>query len=303
MKTLNFEVRLAGWMLPAAIMCSLALPHLARGDGSVKLEENAIDETSGDLECFKISTPLATYWLDKVGAGLSRMEDKDGTDWIGFHPEAGSGAAGEWRGFPNAVYKEAGNYFHATNAATDPAITKVEHVSDTRVTISAEAPNGSWGCRYDFFPTHCSFTMTRMPPDKKYWVLYEGIPGGQYDNDDWWITSAVEDPQPLTQKHEEALPSPQWIAFGDSRQQRVLYLLQHDQDEHPDYFYQMEQKMTVFGFGRRKLEKFLEHVPQQFSIGFIEAIEHATVAQEISSRHRSDSAEGVFPNRTPRSSE
>ncbi len=276
---------LSGWTVCAATLCLLALTPLARADGPLTLDEHAIDETSGNLECFKISTPIATYWLDKVGAGFSRMEDQDGNDWIGFHPEPGSGAAGEWRGFPNAVYKEAGNYFHATNAATDRSITKVRHVSNDRVTITAESGNGLWGCQYDFFPTHCTFTMTRMPPDRKYWVLYEGIPGGQYDDDDWWITSAIQNPQPLTKRYEGHIPSPTWIAFGDKRLNRVLYVYHHEDDEHPDYFYQMQQKMTVFGFGRRGLDKFLESVPQQFSIGFIESTRHETISQEIREHH------------------
>jgi hypothetical protein len=36
----------------------------------------------------------------------------------------------------------------------------------------------------------------------------------------------------------------------------------------------MEHKMTVFGFGRKGIEKFLDSVPRQFSIGFVESSNH-----------------------------
>jgi hypothetical protein len=123
--------------------------------------------------------------------------------------------------------------------------------------------------------------MTRMPPDRKYWVLYEGIPGGQYDDDDWWITSAVKEPRPLTTRHEGDIPDPEWIALGDRKIQRALFLYHHENDEHPDTFYQMQQQMTVFGFGRRGLEKFLDSAPQRFSIGFIESTDHAAIGRQI----------------------
>lgn len=42
--------------------------------------------------------------------------------------------------------------------------------------------------------------MTRVPPDKKYWVLYEGTPGGQYDDNDWWMTSSVKERKPLPRR-------------------------------------------------------------------------------------------------------
>jgi len=70
----------------------------------VRLIEDAIDESARNLPAYKIETPSATYYLEKSGAGLSSLIDRDGNDWLGFHPEPGSGAAGEYRGFPNAVH-------------------------------------------------------------------------------------------------------------------------------------------------------------------------------------------------------
>jgi hypothetical protein len=252
---------------------------LAAEPGPIQFTPDAVDESAGGLACYKIQTPGATYYLEKLGAGLSSLVDRDGNDWLGFHPQAGSGAGGEYRGFPNAVHQQAGSFFHPRNKATDPATTKVERSDRERVTISAAG--GEWACQYDFYPTHCTFTMTKLPAGSKYWALYEGTPGGQYDDTDWWITSARKDRAPLTTPHEGDIPAPEWIAFGDRRQERVLALWHHEDDEHPDFFYQMQRKMTVFGFGRRGLDKFLDSVPQQISIGLIESTSHAAIGREI----------------------
>lgn len=251
----------------------------------VVLTKNAIDDSAGGLSAYKIETPNATYFLEKSGAGLSSMVDRDGNDWLGFHPQPGSGAGGEYRGFPNAVHQQAGNYFHPKNTGTDPSITKVEKESAECVTISAVSSNGLWACQYDFYPTHCTFTMTRMAAEKKYWILYEGTPGGQYDDDDWWFTSAAAEPHPLTQTHEGDIRAPEWIAFGDKNRSlsRVLFLLHQEDDSHPDRYYQMQKKMTVFGFGRQGTAKFLDSVPQRFSIGFLETVQHDQIKQSLKS--------------------
>lgn len=239
--------------------------------------ESARDESADNIDCYRIETPTATYFLDKVGAGLSSMVDRDGNDWIGFHPKPGSRAAGEYRGFPNAVFKESGSYFHARNSGTDPCVTKIEESSPDRVVISAVADNGLWAGRYTFTPTACTFTMTKMPQGHSYWVLYEGAPGGACDESDWWMTAADDRKHPLTENFDGDLSAGsgtgEWIAFGDKRQPRMLVLSHAQDDPHPDRFYQMEKSMTVFGFGRAGMKKYLGSVPESFSIGFVESTE------------------------------
>ncbi len=167
----------------------------------------------------------------------------------------------KWRGrriprFPECRSPTGGQLFSPANQATEPSVTKVDYAGPERVTISTLSSNQLWAARYDFFPTYCTFTMTRMPPDKKYWVLYEGTPGGQFDDSDWWMTSADKTPQSMTVNHEGDIPAPEWIAFGDAKLNRALFLLHHEDDTYADRFYQMEHKMTVFGFGRAGLTKF-----------------------------------------------
>lgn len=236
---------------------------------------------AGNVACYKIETPAATYYLDRVGAGLSGMLDRDGNDWISFHKRPGSGAGGEYRGFPNAVHQQDGSFFHPKNRGTDPSTTRVVYQSRKRVTIEPTSHSKTWQGRWDFYKTHCTFTMTRMPEDYKYWILYEGTPGGAYDDSDWWTTSAVRQKQPLTKTHDGDIPAPEWIAFGDRKLPRSLFLLHHQDDDHPDRFYQMQKKMTVFGFGRKGLTKYLDCVPQSFSIGFLECTEHEAISKAI----------------------
>ncbi len=116
--------------------------------------------------------------------------------------------------------------------------------------------------------------MTRTPVDKKYWVLYEGTPGGSFEHTDWWMTSSIAKRQPMSRRHDTDIPAPEWIAFGDANLERSLLLVHHEDDNHPDAFYQMSGKMTVFGFGRRGLTKHLSYVPQRFSILLSETTKH-----------------------------
>ena len=187
---------------------ALVIRH--RNRPAVRLIESARDESAGGLDCYKIETPRAVYYLDKVGAGLSSMIDRDGNDWLSFRPDRGSGASGEYRGFPNAVFKEAGSYFHPRNAGTDPCVTVVEEVRPSRVVISALSGNGLWGARYEFTSDACIFTLTKKPAEKKYWVLYEGTPGGKYDDSDWWMTSSNAKKQTLRSTHEGDIQGPEW---------------------------------------------------------------------------------------------
>jgi hypothetical protein len=264
-----------------ALLLACVAGSLGATPESVRLVEDVFLPSAPGLPMYRIETPNATYYLDRSGAGLASMLDRDGNDWISFRSEAGSHANGEFRGFPNAVHQSAGNYFHPTNKNTESATTKVEYAARNRITISAVSANGRWAGRYDFYATHCTFTMTQMSSEHKYWVLYEGTPGGSYDETDWWMTSAVRVPQPMTITHEGDIPGPEWIVFGDRKLNRVIFLLHHEDDEFPDKFYQMNRQMTVFGFGRMGIEKYLASVPQRFSIGFLETTKPGEINQRM----------------------
>ena len=238
------------------------------------------DASAGDVPCYIVSTPTATYYLEQEGGGLSSMLDKDGVDWLGFHKDPGTESRGEYRGFPNAIHKQDGSYFHARNAGTDLSDSRVDIDRGKHVRIVFTSGNGNWVGRWDFYADRCVFTMDEVSPGYRYWVLYEGVPRGELDKADFWISSKDSARHSIDEKQNDDLPDPEWIAFGDPTSPRILFLLQHEGDTHPDRYYNMRDEMTVFGFGRAGGDKFL-YTPTSFSIGFIESTDYQTVAESV----------------------
>jgi len=238
-----------------------------------------IDESAGGGSSHIITTPSATYYLDRTGGGLSSMIDKDGVDWLGFHNKEGSGHKGEYRGFPNAIHKQDGSYFHAMNAKTDPSSARIEIITNEHIRIQFTSDNKQWQGQWDFYPDRCDFTMLKISEGYKYWVQYEGVPGGKMDSTDFWYSSADDQRHNIHDTQLGDLPSPEWMAFGDQNYTRVLYMLHHEDDDYPDN-YVSRPDMTVLGFGRENKDKFLS-TAQTFSIGFIESTDYATIDHTI----------------------
>lgn len=249
-----------------------------RIDNIVSLRDG-IDETAGGLSAYIVSISNATFYLEKEGGGFSSMLDKDGVDWLGFNNTKGSGWKGEYRGFPNAVHKQDGNYFHAMNAGTDKSSSTVDINTQEHIRITFTSGNGMWVGQYDFYPDRCDFTMTQVSEGFKYWVQYEGVPNGEMDESDFWYASIDNKTHPINESFLGDLPSPEWFAFGDVSVSRMIYLLHHEDDEHPDN-YVSRPYMTVLGFGRSEKNKFLT-TPQTFSIGFVESSIYSDVENKI----------------------
>jgi hypothetical protein len=240
------------------------------------------DESAGGGLAYIIKTHSATYYLEKEGGGLSSMLDNDGIDWIGFHKEKGSGWKGEYRGFPNAIHRQDGSYFHAMNAGTEPSSSVVDIETRKHVRITFTSDNKNWEGQWDFYPDRCDFTMKKVSEGYKYWVQYEGVPGGEMDSTDFWYASTNEKLHFIHEAYQGDLPSPEWMAFGDTKSPRVLYMLHHEDDEfHDDYVYR--PYMTVLGFGRQNgvtTEKYLT-IPQTFSIGFVASKKYTEIQKAI----------------------
>lgn len=244
--------------------------------------EHGIDASAGGVPTYIITTPNATYYLEKNGGGLSSLLDKDQIDWIAFHNRKGSGRKGEYRGFPNAIHRQDGSYFHAMNAGTNPSSSIVDIKSENHIRITFSSDNNQWKGRWDFYPSHCDFTMTKVSPGYHYWIQYEGVPGGEMDNSDFWYASLDNRAHSITETFTGDLPYPEWMAFGDINSSRMLYLLHHEDDKLPDN-YLSRTEMTVLGFGRKNAIKTTKHLntPQTFSIGFIESTDYIKVEETI----------------------
>ena len=240
---------------------------------------HGVDASAGGGSAYIVTTYNATFYLEKSGGGLSSMLDKDGVDWLGFHKAPGSAHKGEYRGFPNAIHRQDGNYFHAMNAGTDPSTSTVEIETENHVRIIFTSENETWKGQWDFYPDRLDFTMSQVSEGYKYWVQYEGVPGGEMDRSDFRYSSADAERHLIDEEFIGDLPSPEWMAFGDERSPRMIYMLQHEDDDFPND-YVSRPDMTVLGFGRRNKDKFLT-TPKTFSIGFVESTNYSDVSQEI----------------------
>jgi len=245
---------------------------------SVKLTHGT-DDSAGGGPAYIITTDITTYYLEKEGGGLSSILDRDGIDWLSFHKQEGSGWKGEYRGFPNAVHKQDGSYFHAMNAGTDPSESVVKIESDDHVQIVFTSANKQWEGRWDFYEDRCDFTMTKVSQGYKYWVLYEGVPNGEMNDTDFWYASIDDKKHLINEPFDGDFPAPEWIAFGDENSPRMLYVLNHQDDDAIDE-YVSRPYMTVLGFGRSGKNKFLTK-PKTFSIGFVESTKYDNIVETI----------------------
>lgn len=213
---------------------------------------------------YRVTTPGATYLYHKQGAGFASLIDGDGNDWISYRP--GGGSAGEYRGIPNLCHPE--GYFHPGGTK---CTSRLLSRGPMKVSIASASRDKAWACRWDIFPAFARLTVTRAP--KPYWFLYEGTPGGKLE---WKTDFCVRPPRrrsPVSKRWTETLGDPEWVAFGDGELGRVLYLAHHQADKAVDSYWPMQGNMTVFGFGRNGLKKFMTAVPNRFTIGLAPAQE------------------------------
>jgi hypothetical protein len=232
-------------------------------------------------ESFKIETQNATYYYHKQGAGFARIEDKDGNDWLGYRP--GGGPAGQYRGTPNMGHPE--GYCHPGNTVSD---SKIISEGPIKVSIYSLSNDGKMECIWDIFPTYARLTVLKMR--KPYWFLYEGTPGGKLDEgSDYCIRPNMPSGNRTLAKMkwdgDISVPghSGEWLCFGDGS--RVIYLIHHEDDEAIDSYWPMQGQMTVFGFGRRGLHKFMEIVPAHFTIGLCEYSTFAELSRIVNSAY------------------
>jgi hypothetical protein len=230
-------------------------------------------------ETLRIRTRGATYFYHKDGAGLASLLDKDGNDWISYHP--GGRSAGEFRGIPNL-----GAFAHPGYSGDQGARSQVVHQGPLKTTVTSENSAKTWVTRWEFYPDYAR--MTILKNETPYWFLYEGTPGGKLDEDaDFHVIS--DGLRRLNKEHWSGdILGPEWIYFGDERLKRMLYLVNHQNDDATDQFWPMEGNMTVFGFGRqyRCCGRYMDAAPASFTIGFGEDSEFAAASRTINAGYR-----------------
>jgi hypothetical protein len=249
------------------------------------------DETLfGDIDCFRIATPSATYFYGKKGAGFASILDKDGRDWIAYHPAGKS--KGEYHGLPKCGQPT--KFFHCGYGfgmykTTNEFTSRVTVRSADHVRIESETADKKSACTWDFHPDHATLTLSRIDLPT-YWFLYEGTPGGKLHPTTDFVIRPDGAKTTLDQPWSEVVP---WVCFGTAESSVGFFCVNHQKsepgetDSYVSWPYQTEddgsfQDMTVFGFGRRGYQDPNQHTPQlkrlpaRFSIGFVGTSDHKT---------------------------
>jgi hypothetical protein len=235
---------------------------------------------------FRIVTPQATYYYHQQGAGFASILDRDGRDWLSYNPGDGpvskSGSGGKYRGLPNMVHPE--GCFHPGN---DRCASRLLAAGPVKATIASESKDGKWACRWDIFP--CCARMTVLKTDHPYWFLYEGTPGGKLDEDSDYCVRSDGTKTLANARWEGDIVAPRetagWLYFGDGALNRVLYLIHEEDDNEVDSYWPMNHEMTVFGFGRKDLNKYMTQVPAHFIVGFCESTDFKAVSRAVASAY------------------
>lgn len=230
--------------------------------------------------CYRIATANAIYYFQKDAGGFSSLLDRDGNDWIGFHPFGGSD--GIYRGIPNLVHPD--NIYHPGH---HNCISTLVHVGPLRATIRSVSNDGLWECLWHVYPYHARFTVLRSAP-KAYWFLYEGTPGGAIDYETDFSVRSNGTRLPAGQSwQDQDIPGPEWVYFEDSVLDRYIYLVHEQDDVLNDTFWPMEGNMTVFGFGRGPgTNKHMTAIPNYFTIGLADGAEFASASKVIEGSYR-----------------
>lgn len=251
------------------------------------------------------TTRNTTYYYHKPGGAFASLIDRDGNDWISYDDTINSKSGGEYRGIPNM-----GVVFHPGYSGTSSSI--VEDGPLMLTIRSVRTLNGNkWEVQWNIFPTYARMTIVQVPTGEKYWLLYEGTPGGNLDysgtNQDQiirsdqltnnagkkWNDTGVNIPQEL---------SPEWLYVQDAATSRYLFLIHSDDDAHPDsYRYQYDATqnppsgtmdngaMTVLGFGRKietGVTRYLDAENVTFTLGLGESGNFTAVSKVINGAYQ-----------------
>ncbi len=222
---------------------------------------------------YRIGTPASEWIFHQQGAGFASLIDHDGNDWISFRPHGGSD--GLYRGIPNI--KNPHDYFHP---GTPTGRSRILSQGAVCCRIHAETLDGVCEAIYELYPTHLEMRLLRAP--QPYWFLYEGTPAGKLDELNGFIVRS-DGTRTTAGESWDAVLDPGWLYFGSSEARHVLFFAQHTTENCLSSYWPMEHNMTVFGFGRKDLEDYLNLLPATYYVGLTPESTFDEVAARIES--------------------
>lgn len=229
------------------------------------------------FETFRLETDNATYHFHKTGGGFASLFDVDEKDWIAWNPAPRG--EGDHRGVPNMVHPSDGGYFHPGRASVDSSITRR---GPLKVTIRATSLDGLWSTLWEVYPTYATMRVLERPPGKKFWLLYEGTPGGKLDLTTDMVTRSDGTRTTAGESWTGDLVDEEWVFFTDPPLGRSLYISHRPDDTIVDSYAPSTDKfMTVMGFGRSGNSRFLEEAPRYLTIGLVDETTTEGVAAVI----------------------
>lgn len=224
----------------------------------------------------KIETDTGELYYHKLGGGFATFLDQENKDWINWNTN--TGANGNFRGIPNMVHPEDGGYFHP---GRDTAQTELLSVGPLRSKFRSYVGT-DWEIIWEVYPEYSSMKVTKVPVSKKYWFLYEGVPGGTLDLSIDKLTKSDGTSIIASQEWTNDIVNEEWIYVSDGSVNRSLFLTHNQDDEFIDAYYDMET-MTVFGFGRQKNSRFLSGVNNTFTIGLVDSKDFDILKKNVES--------------------
>jgi hypothetical protein len=268
----------------------LLLPILlAACSSAIQMEERSYEGRPH----FLVKTKALDYYYDIRGGGFSRIIDREGNDWVSFKMEPWgaypASAASSYRGLPNLVFQ--GEDGGAGHPGHDQCRSTIEGNR-----ILTESLSKLWLWSWEFFDDHAILKILRTDPDRFYWFLYEGAPGGGYDPQFSYYGSDQGGPFPGRldyYKGDILWGQFQWMYAGSEKAAGSFFMVQPTHDNltdmisflgNTDLGLDSPDGMTVFGFGRGKDTRPLMSAPQSFVIGLYPSrIENQDGHQQLSS--------------------
>src|SRR5690606_37969952 len=146
------------------------------------------------------------------------------------------------------VHPSDGGYFHPGRASVDSSITRR---GPLKVTIRATSLDGLWSTLWEVYPAYATMSVLQTPPGKKFWLLYEGTPGGKLDLTTDLVTRSDGMSTAAGESWSGDLSDEEWVFFTDPPLGRSLFVSHRPDDAIVDSYAPSTDKfMTVMGFGR-----------------------------------------------------